>query len=521
MQSSANPYLFFGVNPEITGQELKNILLEYQLQFDKIYNQHAPYFSEYGVRNTEFMADDIKRIESLLARRYEFGLNLDKICLDEAELKSVFSKIEKARAKDVSVEESTENRLSEQQKQVKDKQTMSKEEYYMRLELFSISYAEAMRERENIKKVLDAYLTDKNNPKDISPMLDTLISIRFKERTIEIADYLAQNLSNNGIVHERNEFREALNSSKAFRQLQGIYNQIATQERRNELIPELYVMKNMSDTTQFSTVTDETVNALLEREDAYKSAYYNNIVEVFENPEKSYEEKIPENQEHDYGWGIVLTKPRKIIDNEVVNTPIFKGRITVENLGAFTEHSLFQKRKHARERSIRIREKSKPKFVFLKKKLDKSPKQKVIREYYYRSEARKTLTDNILRVTKTDTQGKTKTDIVFSPLSETGIQGSRLSEFIKNVYFSDYMLDIAKRNGGYAGRLIGNEFGFFVSNCYNFEEIASAILFQNNQKGEILDNRNPENRHKYKDATKDTFLELINQERNRQREFNE
>ena len=208
------------------------------------------------------------------------------------------------------------------------------------------------------------------------------------------------------------------------------------------------------------------------------------------------------------------------MDNEPVNTPIFKGRITVENLGAFTEHSLFQKRKHDREKAIRVRNRAKTKHSIFKKKLEKKPEQKVIREYYYRSEACKILTDNILRVTKTDTQGKTSTDIIFSPLSETGMRGSSLSEFIKNVYLSDYMLDIAKQNGGYAGRIIKNDYGYYVSNIYNFEEIGSAILFQNGQMGDIMDNRDPEKRKKYTDVTKGKFLELINQERNREREFN-
>ena len=527
MQSSTNPYLFFGINPEITGQELKNILLEYKLQFDKIYNLHAPYFSKYGVRNTEFMLDDIKRIESLLARRYEFGLDLDKICLDEKELKQVFSKFEKIRTKEVSVDETIEvneepeNNSPKISKSIEDNQTISKAEYYMRLELFSISYTEAMRERENIKKAVDAFLVDKNNPKDISAMLDVLISIRYKERIIELANYLADNLSNNGIIHERKEFRESLNSSKSFKQLQSIYNQVATQEKRNELVPEMYIKKKMSDTTQFSTITKDTVERLLDREEAYSKQFLDNIMSSeYINPEERFKNKIPENQEHDYGWGIVLTKPRKIMDNEPVNTPIFKGRITVEHLVAFSEHSLFRKRKYARERAIMVRERAKTKNGIFKKKLEKKPEQKVIREYYYKNEACKILKDDILRITKTDTQGKTSTDIIFSPVTEFGKRGSSLSEFIKNVYLSDYMLDIAKQNGGYAGRIIKNDYGYYVSNVYNFEEIGSAILFQNDQKGDILDNRNPEKRKKYTDVTKGKFLELINQERKREREFN-
>ena len=240
----------------------------------------------------------------------------------------------------------------------------------------------------------------------------------------------------------------------------------------------------------------------------------------YRDPDERFEKQMTENQNHDYGWGIVLTTPRKIMDNEPVNTPIFKGRITVEHLGAFSEHSLFRKRKYARERAIMVRERAKTKHGIFKKKLEKKPEQKVIREYYYKNEACKILKDDILRITKTDTQGKTSTDIIFSPVTEFGKRGSSLSEFIKNVYLSDYMLDIAKQNGGYAGRIIKNDYGYYVSNAYNFEEIGSAILFQNDQKGDILDNRNPEKRKKYTDVTKGKFLELINQERKREREFN-
>ena len=75
------------------------------------------------------------------------------------------------------------------------------------------------------------------------------------------------------------------------------------------------------------------------------------------------------------------------------------------------------------------------------------------------------------------------------------------------------MLGLARTNGGYAGRIekapAGSEQKYFISNKYNHDEIASAVLFSYGAPGKILDKRKPGQSRRYDPANKDTLNKLI------------
>jgi hypothetical protein len=491
---------------DLNGKVLKDNLLEYKSKIERIYNLYISYFKSVGLKTTGISLSDNEQIENLMARRYEFGLNLDKTFLDENETEEVLSKIATLREKAI-LEGGT-------------KPIMPKKEKDDRLEMFYSSYHIARKDKANIEKALDTY----NRTGDINPMIDIYMRMLYVQKLVVISNSIAENLSKNGIVQSKDEFLQTLRSSKPYEQLNKVYEQFETKEKREELLPETYIMKNMSDTTQLDTISEETKQRLLDKENSYLSEYLKNLSTMLSNPSEAKDKQLAENQNHDFAWGIVLTDPVDIMKDETVNSPIFKGKITVEKIGAFSEYSLFRKRQREREYQVKVRKDAKIKgnigktIQKLTSKKDDDEKDskyqyKTMRHYFYEHEACKTLSDDILRVTKTNERGEKSESIIFSPMEYTGLRSSNLNEFVKNVYLSDYMLDIAEKNGGYAGRIMKNANGYFVSNKYNYEEIASAVLFQSGQEGNILDNRNGENKRRYTKVKKETFLELIKQKR--------
>jgi hypothetical protein len=516
----------------VNGKDLSEELLKYKSEIVNIYNLYNRYFKDVGATlSTNQSLSNKEQLEDLIARRYEFALDLDGTFLKENEIEEVLGKIASIKVKS-STEDSPKTTMPKEERntrneteEVLDKiasdrvasseknnpeSTMSKEEKNKRLKLYGNSINLIRREKESVEKALESY----NKNKSMDLMIDVKMKLWYTENLLEISSNIAKKLSENGTVQSREEFLQTLRSSQPYEQLNQIYEQLRTQEKRDELKPETYVRNNMADDTEFDVISDETIKSILDKEESYLSEYKNNLSAMESNPDVAEEKQLAQNQNHDYAWGIVLTDPKKIITNQVVDSPTFKGTISVENLGAFAEYSLFRKRQYERENQVKLRERAKisEKLEKIVKKLtqkgsdDEKYESKTMRQYYY--EASKTLYNNILRVTKTDRQGKTSESIIFSPIEYTELGSSKLTEFINNVYLSDYMLDVAKKNGGYAGRIIKNADGYLVSNKYNSEEIASAILFQSGQEGNILDHRKGNNK-KYTNVKKENFLELI------------
>ncbi len=505
-----NPYQIFGVDSEMEPYTLRRILLDYKASAMALSTLYSTYFNKIGP--VAKRGNQNKRVEQLLSQRYNFGLDFSQIPLTGDEMGDFFKVIRKSNV-DV-MEQNRELKAYRAPEEIVEMKDM-----YM-ASVFYVGDVQRM-----IEKAITAFDEDTNDPKDTSKMMDALLSIRLDEAKTMIAKELAKRVSENGLICSGEEFKQLLMSSTPYEQTNKIYAQIATKEKRDELIPEIYVSNNMANPHDFITTSDERTSRIIAREDAYEREFFNDIVSRFEGDRK--DEPSLENQNHDYAWGIVLTAPKVLIDNDTVNTPIFKGRIKVESLGSFTEKSLFMKNKYSREVAIGRRSRAMVKrqqslFSRLKMQRDKNEKKpKTMREYFYRHEAKKSLVDNIWRVTKTDIEGKTNTYIIFTPLEYPGSRGSELYDFVKNIYLSDYMLNIAMQNGGYAGKIVREEGGFSVSNKYNEEEISSAILFRNGQQGDILDCREVGCKKRYESNNIHDFMNLINSRNRGERIKNE
>lgn len=505
-----NPLAVFNISPEMSALEVEKQLLGYMAQITTLNAIYAKYFNKIK-RNEGFSLHTKKgqEAEDLLARRYEFGLDLNSAILSEKEIEDFLEPITVNQSNELP----TTPRLANERNIERAK----------RLEMFSLSSLEVSKYKGKIERARQAYAS--SGYQDDSKMKDVLIELKYMEGITKIAERIATNLSAEGYFCTAEQFKQVLMQSKNYTELTEMYHQIDSKEKRENFIPEAYIQKNMADSEQFSTPSPETVKRLIAREKAYESKYYQELGIKYVDPELAKEMKLAENQDHDYAWGIVLDEPRRLINNEPVNSPIFKGRITVDRIGSFSEYSLFQKKKKEREYDVKIRKRStKPSRGSLSRlridqeasshdamSEDKKYRYITMREYFYRHEACKTLVDHLLRVTKTDTEGRTRTSIIISPFEYSGLKESDMREFLKNIYFSDYMLDVAEANGGYAGKVMGKDGKFFISNKYNHEEIASALLFSNGQKGTILDCRDKGQRKKYEGVTKDDFIRLLNQ----------
>lgn len=380
-----------------------------------------------------------------------------------------------------------------------------------------------------IDEAIDAFDHDTNDPKDDSRMMNVLLEIRYGELKISIAKELAKRVSENGLIIDEQQFHNLMLTSSPYEQIKRIYEQVATKEKRDELIPELYVRKNMSDMSEVMIIGEDAVKRLVDKEHRYSAEYFNDLAARLDGTKDRISEPVLENQNHDYAWGMVLDAPQVVMDNEPIDTPIFKGRIKVEKLGSFTEKSLFKKSKYAREIDTRARQRAKvrTKTGFLSRLRmkhgdeDRSETPQTMREQFYLHEAKKTCLDNIWRVTKTGIDGKMASYIIFTPLEYLGSRGSELFDFVKNIYLSDYMLNIAMQNGGYAGRVHKNDDGFSISTIYNQEEIASAVLFRHGQRGDIYDCRNREKKVRHPDKTVEDFMGLVNSKKRGERIRNE
>ncbi len=526
----ANSFPILGVNPLIDGLELEQILYNYKKEMSSLHNKYSDYFSKLSkVRATMNIG---QKVETLLAIRFALGLKLDRIVMEKNEVdfldelneqeKTSSTKQEKATKVSLQLEDKEDS--SESENGVEPEITEEQKEKYNRMYLISTILLSDMIQK--IDKARHDFFKDTNEPRDISKMLDVFIEIKYKEKVLELAGMLAQTMRESGKAYTEEQFQTALTTSKPYTQLAELYEEVSTQDKRNMLIPEHFVNSSMSNSHELKIGNPKRIEQLLKREEKHELEYMQNVRRIKKDPSLMEKEKIAVNQNHDYSWGIVLQKPQYMLLNEPVDTPIFKGHITVENIGSFSELSLFRKRKFEYEKKKDIspkgdiRRKQETFSRLRMKRNEVSTENRTMRSYLYKHEASKVLADNLLKVTKVDTDGRISKRIIISPVQYTGREGSEYKEFLKNVYFSDYVLDVAASNGGYAGRIEHNPNGFFVSNKYNEDEISSAYLFATGKAGTILDNRDRNNRVRYVDATSSTLLELLNS-RGRERNFNE
>lgn len=490
------PFAVLGINPLITRREIEDAI---EVYLSKILELNEAYIANSfkSIFSYSMKSFSNKKVEDLLSKRYVYGLDLSQDVLGKDEVKEFVKSLDKEKNEVDNVANGNNKRSD------------------IRVEMYVISSFEIVEMKGKIERAKQAY---KENPGDITPLMDVFVEIKYKEKIIEMANILAQNLSKHGIAYTEEEFKETLLNLEQYKRLEENYREIKTSKGREQYIPEEYIKSQMYRSDQLTTISPERVKTLLKREKEYADKHLEDILLVFEHPELEEEQEIARNQYHDYSWGIVLQKPTYMLRNEPVNTPIFKGTLSVELLGYISEKSLFIKRKYVQERQATIARSKTPKrkgifskLTMKKNELDRT--SKTIRSYFYQNDPTKEIANKILRVRKQDNNGKISENIIFSPITYTGTERPEYLEFLKNVYFSDIVLGLARTNGGYAGSIEkappSSERKYFISNKFNQDEIASTILFDYGAPGTIVDKRDSKYSRRYEDATKKTFEDLL------------
>lgn len=461
-------------------------LLEKKLQeMIKIREIHEERFKRRFFRSMSGYSISGATLEAMLNERFILGLPLDKKFFDAKEIKELSDRIEMLQRED----EQTPDKI--------------REEKTINQSIVQQSSKIGTEIRE-YTRILENYRRNPNNREALEDFMDLYIRTRFEQSIMDLSKEISKQVSPAKTIEANQSFEIALISNPKYRELLSAYNKVSTRESRRELIPEIYVLNKLADSSEISTIDSKEVGRLLVKEKKYHQ-------EWMEDRRKG---NFAKNQNHDHAWGIILTDPTYLMQDESVDTPIFQGKMTVECIGKFSEQSLFRKVKTANSVASNKRantEIKKPTTLRLINPFKKQKEEPTMRDRYYEYRASKELYDHIYRVTKTDSEGITTTNIVFSPLTLSNISNGDVNlDFVKNVYFSDYMLDIAKENGGYAGEIIESKMGSSISNANHQEEIAAAILFEHGIPGSIMDARN-KRKIKHTNVTRKDFLKILEQ----------
>lgn len=531
-----NPFWVLGINDkgidiekavaELKGKlaELNTLDIFYQEEFRKKYSAFRSNNS-YAIRKSKNV-----NIRDFYNERYILGLSLDKKYFSKKEFFDMIKQAkeleqqareleQQARALEQQAQKSDNQKakeLKQQAQELKGQAQVCKNKSKIYNQSIKEQSSSIRDERTRMTKLLELYQSNPDDPNIRTRIEDEYVSLKFENVFMNLVDNLRLDTS------KTESFIEILQSYSGYRRILDAYNRIATAEAREDLVSEVYVKKRIDNPV--SAISEENVRRITGKDKQY---YHQYIEDLFKSNSQREREKATENQNHQYGWGIILTNPFYLLKDEPIDTPIFKGKITVENIGRFTEESFFRKVRMKNESRNKRRNNTKIKgikntllgklknFLTMKAKdmVDSNEAQqpKYIRDYYYSYRASKTLYDEIYRVTKTDTEGKTRTQIVFSPITEKSIGRDVSIDFLKNVYFSDDMLDLARQNGGYAGEVFPAKNGRYKvyndhPNCE--EQIGAAILFDRGFRGSIVDRRNDRN-DEYLKSYKGDFLKLV------------
>ena len=347
-----------------------------------------------------------------------------------------------------------------------------------------------MREIERYQMVVEEYIENESSKEAKENLKDLYIKMKYEDVVGRVGMTISSNIPRVSKAEDNKEmFIEELLKNSNYSEAIEAYEKLGTESARNDLVPELYILSRLGDSKQFTIVDQEFKNHVIEEEKKYKSEYLKQSIMNFEGQKVN----VPQTQRHNYGWGIILTKPKSIFMGVDVNNSDFQGRISVKHLGVFSAESIFSERKRLKRKYEKIKfEKGEieiggEKHTFsLKTHIPKRRIPKNMREYYYKYGSTKQLYNNIYMVEKVDKEGNKSKDIVFSPIGKSEFK-KYPKEFFTNIYFSNYTLDIAKQNGGFAGAIVDTSKGPTISTEYNEDEIASCILYQNGSEGKIID----------------------------------
>ena len=332
---------------------------------------------------------------------------------------------------------------------------------------------------EYYKKVLTDYIEYKNfnfivenkdSKEEKIALIDLYIKMKFEDEVAKVCSEVAMKTNRSfNSEEDKMEFKSRLLQNPKFIKLRDAYEKINSQTKRYEFDPKLY-MQEIERNSKKPLVLEE------------------------QQPKKASNERQNSN------WGIASVEPTTIMKDVRVKNLDFDGKVTVKHLGFFSANQFFQKRKKIKEKNKKIRilkytipiDGERTRRLTLEVHDPAQDMAKGIRKSKYMSEATKQLYSNIYLVSKTNSNGETREEIVFSPIEKDEF-GKKYSEsFIANVYFSDYMLDVAKKNGGFVGSIEKDRYshsstmaydGLYISTYYNEDEINAARAYQEGRVG--------------------------------------
>lgn len=464
-----NPFIILGIDERVTDLDVVkdvegriNSIQAIKEDCEKIF-RNSQKAVQYRGRAKNFFRNEI---EEDLAEKFACQIAPDSKFMNSEELSSIIEKINSEGKGDI------------------------KDTFYSNAVMSQMIKIEDCQRR--YQKIIDEYKKNPQDEKAKEALENLYISLKYEDSVAEIGSYIARRTPRTFNVEvDKDAYAQNMKNSTEYLEIKEAYEKIGTQKARNDLIPELYVTSRLGNPNLLESAEPEWKEYILNREQEY---FFKFVDDMGASQQEAKERKIAENQDHDYGWGIVIDTPSMVMKGIEVDNSDFQGRISVEHLGYFSSESLFNKRKLLRDKHENIEISKQPikmngeqMMLTLKKHSPQKNIPKNMREYYYRNVATMQLFNNIYKVSKTNYQGIKREDIVFSPVGKEELLNKYPEEFLTNVYFSNYALDIAKENGGFAGAIVNTPNGLSISTVYNKAEIASSILYQADTEGRIMD----------------------------------
>ena len=476
-----NPYQILGIKDGISNNEMSNEIENKTKALLRLMGDNSVFFKELFKEKKVFKytgkANDLREteIEEDLADKFACNIIPKERFMSYKNLFDI--------KKELEIEENVQGY----------KGNFDKRSFYTNIILSQQQRLSLAYERYN--RVLEDYRSNPNSEETIRNLEDLYMKMKYEDNITKLsleAAVKAGKISNP--KERRDEFIKQLTNNKEYLRLKEAYETISTPRKRQDLDPKLYVIARLGRPELLKVATPKFKEEIVSQERKYREQYLEQIAKKSASDNK--ESQIPENQNHEYGWGIILDKPSYVLQDKKVENSDFEGKLSVKHLGFFSAESLYSKKKLLREKHQKTRiygTKIKENGMEyngrlkLKKSFPDLDVPENMRQYYYRYDSTYQSYMNIYLVSKTDNNGKVREDIVFSPVKKSDFNTKYPENFLANVYFSNFALDVAKQNGGFAGSIEKDTNGLSISTAYNKEEIASALLYQNGTMGKITD----------------------------------
>lgn len=474
-----DPFEILGIEPGITQDDIIKEFDERIKKLEelcKIYDEKVRIAARDGIS----YRGSIRRlshatIEEALSERFACGITPNSKFLSPEELDKVYKKI-------------------------KDSAKLNKEKSPSALYNANVFSAQLQRMGNTITEIRDvekAFLARRHNPKAIEDLQDLYIRLRFEDAVSQIGPGIAS-ISPRFFDEEKDEkaFTTALSVNPRYLDLREAYEKIATKHARADAVPELFITSRLGNPELLKIANPAWKELIVKREQDYYDEYLRELANNFgTSPREKFERGVAENQNHDYRWGVVLDKPTPMMQGIQVKNSDFTGRISVQHMGYMTSETMFRKSIALREKhekitsyAVPVNVDGKERIFHLRRHVPNPKVPEYMRDYYYKHQATMYAYNNIYKVTKTDEHGVSREDIVFSPVEKDEFGTKYPMEFLSNVYFSNYMLDIAKENGGFNGVIVESPKGSLsISTVDNRTDIAVGVLYQSNSMGSLVD----------------------------------